>query len=845
MNFESPHVHPLDATPGGGKLLIVNTADNRLEVMAIDGDSLLPIGSVPVGLDPISVRARSDHEAWVVNHISDSISVVDLDALTVRATIATGDEPADVIFAGNPLRAFVTVSQLNEVRVFDPDDLSADPTVIPIEGEDPRALATDGQRVYAAIFESGNKTSIVLREFVSSTLSPYPLSPNPPPNAGNGFSPPINPALPTPPQTSLIVQKQPDGSWRDESGADWSAAVPWDVHGHDIAVIDTNSLSVSYVTDVLNLNMSLAVNAAGGVLVVGTLPTNLTRFEPNVRGTFVRVGGAALVPGSATPLFTFDLNQHLDYSTPTVPQEVRNQSIGDPRGVVWSPSADRFFVSGMGSNNVGVFFQDGSSVRIDVGEGPTGLALRADRLYVLNRFEGSISIIDINASTELDRVGFFDPTPPSIRLGRRHLYGTHETSGLGQASCASCHVDARTDGIAWDLGDPSGEMHLFDQGCAGECEDWHPMKGPMVTQSLMGIIGTEPFHWRGDRASLADFNPAFVSLMGAEELTGEEMGELTAFVASLTNPPNPYRNIDGSLRSSLPSGGNPVAGELVYTTAPVLGSAKCNSCHVLPLGTASFVFPHPGQQMNVPHIRSAYEKTGFSRASSSNNSGFGIFHDGGLGFADLGSGMLTPEQLIDVTAFVFSMSTDTHAGVGVQATIDGTNPEQVALRDELLETAGQGEVAMTVKGPVNGEQRGFYFLGSGTFQSDRADEIFTLAQLDAVAAPGAELTYTLVPIGSEIRIGVDRDQDGFFDRDERDACSNPADPKSVPIPGQGCPECPGDINADDIVDVNDLVSLIVAWGVCPAEFCPADTNDDGVVDVTDLVAIVLSWGACE
>jgi hypothetical protein len=31
-----------------------------------------------------------------------------------------------------------------------------------------------------------------------------------------------------------------------------------------------------------------------------------------------------------------------------------------------------------------------------------------------------------------------------------------------------------------------------------------------------------------------------------------------------------------------------------------------------------------------------------------------------------------------------------------------------------------------------------------------------------------------------VRIGLDRDRDGYFDRDEKDVNSNPADPNSVP-----------------------------------------------------------------
>jgi hypothetical protein len=72
------------------------------------------------------------------------------------------------------------------------------------------------------------------------------------------------------------------------------------------------------------------------------------------------------------------------------------------------------------------------------------------------------------------------------------------------------------------------------------------------------------------------------------------------------------------------------------------------------------------------------------------------------------------------------------------------------------------------------------YAGGGTFQSDRAAEVVTAEALQAAAAMASELTYTLVPKGTERRIGIDEDEDGFFDRDERDAGTDPADPISRP-----------------------------------------------------------------
>ncbi|MCB1037480.1 MAG: hypothetical protein KDD47_26855, partial [Acidobacteria bacterium] len=56
VNWENPHVHPADLVPGGDRLLVVNTPDNRLEVFDATGPSLVAEASIPVGLDPVSVR---------------------------------------------------------------------------------------------------------------------------------------------------------------------------------------------------------------------------------------------------------------------------------------------------------------------------------------------------------------------------------------------------------------------------------------------------------------------------------------------------------------------------------------------------------------------------------------------------------------------------------------------------------------------------------------------------------------------------------------------------------------------------------------------------------------------
>ena len=183
---------------------------------------------------------------------------------------------------------------------------------------------------------------------------------------------------------------------------------------------------------------------------------------------------------------------------------------------------------------------------------------RRPSVFVLNKFEASISAVDVSSETELARVSFYDPSPAAVRLGRKHLYDTHKNSGLGHIACASCHIDARMDKLAWDLGDPDGTMRPFNQNCPdGGCQNWHPMKGPMTTQTLQDIVGKEPHHWRGDRTGIEEFAPAFHGLLGDDaplptQPPNDEMQEFEDFLASIRMPPNPFRNFDNSLPTTVP-----------------------------------------------------------------------------------------------------------------------------------------------------------------------------------------------------------------------------------------------------------------------------------------------------
>ncbi len=709
VNWENHPAHALDLSPDGALLAVAHTADQRVQLFDIASGEPIAAGHVVVGVDPVSVRFRNAGELWVVNHVSDSVSVVDVATRRVVRTLATADEPYDVVFARG--RAFVSCSQANALLVYDTADLARAPVRIPILAEDPRALAvsTDGRTVYAAIFESGNATTILagglrdnviaLPNVVSDPRGPY-AGRNPPPNADNAFDPPIRAGAPPPPAVGLIVRKHADNRWRDDNTRDWTdfvsgslapasgRRVGWDLPDRDLAIVDADTLAVRYASGLLNIGMALAVNpASGDVGVVGTDATNEVRFEPKVNGRFIRVMLARVAAGGAKTIV--DLNAHLDYRASTVVQGERDRSIGDPRALVWRADGQRGFVAGLGSNNVIEIDANGARVSapIEVGQGPLALALdeSRNRLHVWNHFDATLSTIDLAARRELARTPAFNPLPAAIRAGRPLLYDTRRTSGLGHVACASCHVDARMDRLAWDLGDPSAPAQRFDQNCLTtigvpvRCEDFHAMKGPMTTQTMQDIVGHEPHHWRGDRAGIEAFNPAFEGLLGDDtRLTSAEMQAFEDFLATVTFPPNPHRTFDNALPSALPlegqytsgrfgmagrplGSGNARRGLELYTGALLDPPFHCSSCHTLPTGMAAngplliggLLFSAGGSVMTrgpngenhlgivstdgstnasikVPQLRNQYEKVGFELLRNDSTAGFGFLHDGSV-----------------------------------------------------------------------------------------------------------------------------------------------------------------------------------------------------------------------
>ena len=862
VTFETGQVRPLAMSPDGARLFATNTPNSTLEIYAVNDSGLTHEYSVPVGMEPTAVAALTNDQVWVVNHLSDSVSIVDVSSNPpqVVRTLLVGDEPRDIVFAGNNKRfAFITTAHRGQngpddtpvdaqlttpgvgradVWVFDTaavgNTVGGDPVnVITLFGDTPRALAVSRDRttVYAAVFLSGNRTTTLGEDNFNK----------PGPTEGADGRPQ--------PDTGLIVQFN-GSNWVDDTGSaadlnntSYDSKVPFSLPDYDVFTIDA-SLAIPDVTGqpysgvgTTIFNM-IANPATDAIYVSNTNALNLTRFEgpgsnsSTVRGHFVESRISVISGVSVTPVH---LNKHIDYNQTIGTQQERELAISQPMDMAISTDGNTLYVTGFGSQKLVVYstqnLEDNtftpsadSQIPLTAG-GPSGVVLDEGRgrLYVLTRFDNGISTVDTGSKSETAHLTMYNPEPDHVVAGRRFLYDAALTSSHGDSSCGLCHVFGDFDGLAWDLGNPDEAVKANPNEFVNEllvpdtAPVFHPMKGPMTTQSLRGLRGNGPMHWRGDRtgASAArgeslelgafkDFNVAFPGLVGREtELLADDMQAFAEFALEITYPPNPIRALDNSLNSDQTSGRNIYMNEL--TTGG--GVFTCNTCHLVDVvnghfgtaGLSTVEGPDISQQFKVPHLRNMYQKVGkfgnsgkFSTDTQNYEDqikGFGFMHDGGMDTLDKflqgsvfqfdSNPTLNDQKRGQVVEFVMAMDSELAPIVGQQITLTSASSTATINRIDLLRARAlvispRAECDLIVKGVTNGEPRGFLMISSDRYQSDRKSEVFSHSELiDLVNTADQTLTFTCVPPGSGAWMGIDRDEDGSYDRDELDTGTDP------------------------------------------------------------------------
>lgn len=257
------------------------------------------------------------------------------------------------------------------------------------------------------------------------------------------------------------------------------------------------------------------------------------------------------------------------------------EGAADPWGVAIAPDGGRLFITLSGVHQLAVidlkgltamigpdpdaFTNDLSALhrerlirRIDLpAKGPRGIGISGDgrMLAAAGYFTGNVVLLETET---LD--------PVSIPLGprsepdpiRRGELAFHDADRCFQRwlSCATCHADARADGLNWDL---------LNDGI-GNAKNARSMLLSHATPPVMSL---------GVRDSMATaVRAGFIHIQFTQPVEGE-VEAVTAYLGSLQPEVSPYREPDGSLTASA------ARGEKIFHRK----SVGCASCHPAPLFT--------------------------------------------------------------------------------------------------------------------------------------------------------------------------------------------------------------------------------------------------------------------
>lgn len=717
MNLESPQVHPIEVARINGHdyLLAVNTPDNALEIW--DTDESVPqaqrfLARVPTGLEPVSVRwVPSLGLAYIANFLGDSITSVAVRAptgpgslnTTLVATVPVTDEPLDLAFADVPNDDGTSTPTLFVTHMtLDAYSKIHAKTLLPVTANDARidAVVASGQDLD---FDTQNDDIAIKEPWTPAVFCDqlFVLGHKGGNSTRYDFDLFVSPLTGGPARS---IGKIGSTNWNMSFGS-----------SGDLYLVGAQSRNKNLIgeTQVKNANTGfvksmfyLVENPCGDSPKIHRRDVNLVRTALQIDHNDLPHPGGALA-GGQTPdgkmpdgkMIVQPLNRPVQFKdalaqlTSLVAFERAGQT---PKVFFTAMSSDRIGVIEPSTSVAAINWPrrkiDVTPVTPGAMAGPRGIALRPAssdgtvpaRLYVLNRIDPSVTVIDPVTETEVAGMSFplaatnLEPKP--IVKGRRFLYDAR-LSGNGFVSCSSCHPDARTDGQAWQLSDfmpvqIPDELNFFDPNGVFP-DDFAGDKGFIVTQSLQGLLNYEvppdiqelysnkPYHWRGDRADFQAFNGAFASLLGGSMLGDGEIAAYEEFINTVHYPPNPKQDPSRIYSGGLGDPDDPLGGAITqnHSGSGALKGMKlfhtgnsdgfsCSGCHALMEGSdntltefisGSDAFPletppltvAPPQHMETAALRGLFQrearldKDGDSFPEFSAISGFeGLFHTG-------------------------------------------------------------------------------------------------------------------------------------------------------------------------------------------------------------------------
>jgi cytochrome c peroxidase len=229
-----------------------------------------------------------------------------------------------------------------------------------------------------------------------------------------------------------------------------------------------------------------------------------------------------------------------------------DRAAGDPAGLIVSDDG-RQILAFAGVSEIAISDREADYFqRVAVGRRPTALMLgtKGRNIYVANMMDDSVSIVPIDASSDVRSIQLGPPRELSLVEQGEQLFYDATLSSDGWLSCHSCHTDGHTNGRLNDN---------FGDGSAG---------APKRVLSLLGVGATGPWSWSGKVVSLEEqVRKSIRTTMRGEEPTHAQVAALAAYLRTLSPPP------------SLLSARQQQPGETVSRGARVFRQQGCVDCH--------------------------------------------------------------------------------------------------------------------------------------------------------------------------------------------------------------------------------------------------------------------------
>lgn len=504
------YLSPIEMTfsPDGHSLYVV--CQDSDEVRVVDPASAKVVGSIHVGHVPRGIALSPDgRRLYVTNASSDSVSVIDTSSREVVQTLPTGFEPAGAVLDKSGATLYVANRLSSDISVIDLSSGVEIKRLLAGRGASYLALSPDGKWIYCTH-----------------------IYPNP-------------------------------GAFRSEPDS-------------EITIIDTSTRKVVDRKALHNVAgmFHVAASADGKLVAVAQLrPKNLIPLAHVEHGA---------VFGDSLTLFGDDIGGIVQ-----IPIDELDRYYALPWGVAITPDKSKIFLTTAGSQSVTAidvpqllktvrtrrqsFANDLSAsaeyvtARIPVGHNPRGVALSPDgkRLYVANRLDDTLSVIDIETQKMISTIDLGGPkNVDALRRGERLFY-TAEFSFQGQFGCSNCHLDATIDGLQWDL-EPDG----FG-------------KDIVDNRSLENLAGTEPFKWNGGNADMpTECGPRTEKFFfRSQSFTQQQLTDLVTFVYSLPYRPNRNRLANGELTPDQERGKAIFERTTTKKRAAIAEANQCTYCH--------------------------------------------------------------------------------------------------------------------------------------------------------------------------------------------------------------------------------------------------------------------------